>query len=74
SAVNHRFCQRYQSSAFISAGDASLITTHQNFQGNKEETLDKLALIGYINENDSYANSLYNIFRSGINTSSKISA
>jgi hypothetical protein len=47
---------------------------HQIIHENKETTLDKLALIQYIDKDGEYNDALCNVFRSGINNISKISS
>ncbi|CAF3407720.1 unnamed protein product [Rotaria sp. Silwood2] len=45
---------------------------HQIVHENKETTLDKLALIQYIDKDGGYNDALCNVFRSGTNNKSKI--
>jgi len=47
---------------------------HQKIRDDKETTLDKLALIQYIDKDGSYNDALCNVFRAGINQKSKISS
>ena len=48
-------------------------TTHTTVQENKEEALDNIALSEYVNTNGSFDDKLCNLFRNGINKTSKIS-
>lgn len=48
--------------------------TEQGVQTSKEITLDKLALVDYVNKDGNYDDSLCNVFRSGMNNKSKISS
>jgi hypothetical protein len=45
----------------------------QKAEENKEATLDKLALVEYIDKQGHYDDNLCNVFRSGINSKSKVS-
>lgn len=47
---------------------------HQRNHENKETALDKLALVQYIDKDGNYNDNLCNVFRSGINSTSKISS
>jgi hypothetical protein len=71
--VDHRFCQRHQPSTVTSIYDTSN-TSYQTVQKNKETTLDKLALLQYVDKDGHYDNALCNVFRSGIHNKLKISS
>lgn len=62
--IDHRYCQHHQ---------PSFQNVHMNFE-DKETTLDKLALIEYVDKDGHYDDSLCNVFRSGINNKFKISS
>ena len=66
--VDHRFCQHHQPSTVPST------TAHLIEQDNKEISLDKQALIEYIDKDGRYDDTLCNVFRSGINSKLKISS
>lgn len=72
--VDHRYCQHHQPFTLTSPHDISSSSTHQIIQEDKEEVLDKLALIEYIDKDGRYDDALCNVFRSGINNKSKISS
>jgi hypothetical protein len=66
--IDHRFCQHHQPST------VTLTTAHQMVQENKETSLDRLALVEYIDKDGHYDDALCNVFRSGINNKLKISS
>lgn len=68
--VDHRFCQHHQPPKSTPDGDSATAANKQHPE-NKEQTLDRLALAEYVNENGSYDDKLCNVFRSGISKSSK---
>ncbi len=71
--VDHRFCQHHQPLKVTSIYDTSN-TSYQTVQKNKETTLDKLALLQYVDKDGHYDDALCNVFRSGINNKLKISS
>jgi hypothetical protein len=66
--IDQRFCQHHQPSTVTSC------TMHRMVQENKETSLDKLALIEYIDKDGRYDDALCNVFRSGTNNKQKISS
>ena len=68
--VDHKFCQHHQPPKSTTGG-GDVATTHNGPSENKEQTLDRLALAEYVNENGSYDDKLCNVFRSGISKSSR---
>ena len=71
--VDHRFCQHHQPLTVPSVHSRAT-ALQQKTEENKEQTLDKLALVEYIDKQGHYDDSLCNVFRSGINSKSKISS
>ncbi|CAF4613757.1 unnamed protein product, partial [Rotaria socialis] len=71
--VDHRYCQLHQPKIVTSVNDES-IPIHQIVLENKETTLDKLALMEYVDKDGHYDDALCNVFRSGINSKLKISS
>ncbi len=70
--VDNRYCQYHQPSRFRSTND-TLSTINHILEDDKEESLDKSALIEYVNQDGHYDDTLCNVFRSGIDNKSKIS-
>jgi hypothetical protein len=70
--VDHRFCQHHQPSTTTSIQNR-LPAPHEDTEENKEEVLDKLALVEYVDKQGHYDDALCNVFRSGLNSKSKIS-
>ncbi|CAF1624999.1 unnamed protein product [Rotaria magnacalcarata] len=71
--VDHRYCQLHQPKIVTPVNDES-IPIHQIVLENKETTLDKLALMEYVDKDGHYDDALCNVFRSGINSKLKISS
>ena len=70
--VDHRFCQHHQPSTAPTVQNRAT-GLQQTVGEDKEATLDKLALVEYIDKQGHYGDNLCNVFRSGINSESKLS-
>ena len=70
--VDHRFCQHHQASTASAVQNRATALQH-TAEEDKEATLEKLALVEYIDKQGHYDDSLCNVSRSGINSKSKVS-
>ncbi|CAF1265098.1 unnamed protein product [Adineta ricciae] len=70
--VNDKYCQHHQP-ATLASEDQMASVKHRRVEDDKEQTLDKLALIDYIKNDGQYDDSLCNVFRSGTNVKGKVS-
>ncbi|CAF2120523.1 unnamed protein product [Rotaria magnacalcarata] len=65
--IDHKYCQHHQPFRVTSTA------THK-IDENIETSLDKLALVEYVDKDGHYDDALCNVFRSGINNKCKISS
>lgn len=70
--TDHRYCQHHQP-ATSTSGDQITNVVYQIVEEDKEQALDKLALVDYVNNDGQYDDKLCNVFRSGANIKCKVS-
>ena len=70
--IDDKYCQHHQP-ATIGSEDQLTNVKHRRVEDDKEQTLNKLALIDYVNNDGQYDDRLCNVFRSGMNVKGKVS-